>query len=78
MLKKFIEVLYKTRENNFYLPTESIEPIDVEKVKSLAEIQIDTMNKILIFIEKDGGFDTIKERIKTAYKKTIYNKLATS
>lgn len=64
--KKNLSLYVSHKKNDFYTPSESIESFDVEKAKTLAEIQLATINKFLVYIEKDGGFETIKERIKTA------------
>ena len=58
--KKNLSLYVSYKDNNFYLPSESIQQSDVDKAKILSEIQLDTINKILSHLEINGWFNTLK------------------
>lgn len=57
--------LYITFENNsFKSPSASITEENIFQAKTFAEIQIDTMKKILAWVEEKGGITEIEKKIR--------------
>ena len=57
--------LYITFENNsFKSPSDLIDEDSIYQAKTFAEIQIDTMKKMLVWIEEKGGISEIEKELK--------------